>query len=174
MKQTYQHGYLRRSKRKTSADQWEFLWRERDESGVMRRRTAILGTIEKYLDESAAQAAANGLRMRINADILRQRQTPILISDLIDHCIATHLSAEAGSRSIYRGTVGRCKTEASRRPFLSLTEWQRIYGYGRICLPACLDAWDSGRRKLSLGGLEPPLAITIARFPTGRAGHRDT
>jgi len=99
MKQTYQHGYLRRSKRKTSADQWEFLWRERDESGVMRRRTAILGTIEKYLDESAAQAAANGLRMRINADILRQRQTPILISDLIDHYIATHLSAEAGWHS---------------------------------------------------------------------------
>lgn len=64
MKQTYQHGYLRRSKRKTSADQWEFLWRERDESGVMRRRTAILGTIEKYLDERAAQAAANGAHQR--------------------------------------------------------------------------------------------------------------
>ena len=100
MKQTYQHGYLRRGKRKTDADQWEFLWRERDENGLIRRRTAILGTIEEYPEEAAAQMAANGIRMRINAEVLRQRLTPILINDLIDHYISTDLSVEAGWHSV--------------------------------------------------------------------------
>lgn len=52
MKQTFQQGYLRRGKRKTDADQWEYLWRERDESGVIRRRTAILGTLRVGLFHS--------------------------------------------------------------------------------------------------------------------------
>ena len=73
MKQNYPYGYLRRGKRKTDADRWEFLWRERDENGLIRRRTGILGTVREYPDESAARAAANGIRLRINAEVLRQR-----------------------------------------------------------------------------------------------------
>ena len=99
MRQTYQHGYLRRSKRKTGADRWEFLWRECDENGFIRRRTAILGSIEEYPDEVAAQGAANVIRMRLNADLLRHSYKPILISDLLDHYIATNLLADAGWHS---------------------------------------------------------------------------
>lgn len=44
--------------------------------------------------------AANGIRMRINAEVLRQRQTPILINDLTTHYIATDLSPEGGWHSV--------------------------------------------------------------------------
>ncbi len=48
MKQTFQHGYLRRTKRKASPDRWEFLWREIGETGKRMRRTIIIETIEQY------------------------------------------------------------------------------------------------------------------------------
>ena len=74
MKQTFQHGYLRRTKRKASPDRWEFLWREIDETGKRLRRTAIIGTVEQYPSEEAALAAANGLRMEINSNVYRKRR----------------------------------------------------------------------------------------------------
>ena len=47
MSQDYQHGYLRRAKRKSKPHRWEFLWRETDEKGKRIRRTAIIGTVEQ-------------------------------------------------------------------------------------------------------------------------------
>jgi hypothetical protein len=48
MKQSYQYGYIRRTKRKACPDRWEFLWRETDHTGARVRRTAIIGTVEQY------------------------------------------------------------------------------------------------------------------------------
>ena len=63
MKQSYQHGYLQRTKRKNGPDKWEFLWREIDDRGDRIRRTAIIGDIEKYpTEECSAQV---GGRRRI-------------------------------------------------------------------------------------------------------------
>jgi integrase len=68
MSQNYQHGYLRRAKRKSGPHCWEFLWRENDTTGKRIRRTAIIGTVEQYPTEELALLAANGLRMQINVD----------------------------------------------------------------------------------------------------------
>lgn len=79
MKKTYQHGYLRRTRRKAGPDRWEFLWRETDETGARLRRTAIIGTVEQYPTETSALVAANGLRMRINADLYRRHLKPLSV-----------------------------------------------------------------------------------------------
>jgi len=54
MKQPYQDGYIRRTKRRAGPDRWEFLWRETDHSGIRIRRTAIIGTVEQYPEVLAA------------------------------------------------------------------------------------------------------------------------
>lgn len=107
MSQNYQHGYLRRAKRKSGAHRWEFLWRENDKTGKRIRRTAIIGTVEQYPTEELARLAANGLRMQINADHNRYPVHSISIGDLIDHYVQTELSVEAGwhfhaTRTVYR------------------------------------------------------------------------
>jgi integrase len=107
MSQNHQHGYLRRAKRKSGPHCWEFLWREHDETGKRVRRTAIIGTVEQYPTEGKALAAANGLKMQINADRNRNPVHPISIGNLIDHYVQTELSAEIGwhshaTRTVYR------------------------------------------------------------------------
>ena len=107
MRQTFQHGYLRRTKRKVGPGRWELLWREIDETGKKLRRTAIIGTIEQYPNEEAALTAANGLRMEINSDVYRRRIKPLTVTDLIDHYIHTDLSPEAGWHSVATRTIYR-------------------------------------------------------------------
>jgi len=89
----YQHGYLRCVKRKSGPSQWEFLWRE-NMGGHRIRRTAVIGSIDEYPTEELAQAALNGLRMRLNENRNRQGQQVILVADLTDHYIEIELSDE--------------------------------------------------------------------------------
>lgn len=67
MKQPYQYGYIRHTKRKAGPDRWEFLWRETDHTGVQVRRTAIIGTVEQYPTEASADDAAPLRVMRCDA-----------------------------------------------------------------------------------------------------------
>jgi len=89
----YQHGYLRCVKRKSGPSQWEFLWRE-NMGGRRIRRIAVIGSIDEYPTEELAQAALNGLRMRLNENRNRQGQQVILVADLTDHYIEIELSDE--------------------------------------------------------------------------------
>ena len=112
MRQRYQRGCLRCARRKAGPDHWEFLWRETDETGKRVRRTAIIGTVEQYPTSDLAQAAANGLRMQVNEDRLRQLERHILVADLIDHYVQTELTEETGwhshaTRIVYREFLRR-------------------------------------------------------------------
>ena len=83
------------------------MWREQDCSGKRVRRTSVIGTIKEYPTEELAQAAVNGLRMRINEERNRQLNHAIRVSDLIDHYLATELSTTESrhshaTRIIYR------------------------------------------------------------------------
>jgi site-specific recombinase XerD len=83
------------------------MWREQDCSGKRVRRTRVIGTIKEYPTEELAQAAVNGLRMRINEERNRQLNHAIRVSDLIDHYLATELSTTESrhshaTRIIYR------------------------------------------------------------------------
>ena len=103
----YQHGHVRCRKRKNRPLCWEFMWREQDSSGKRVRRTTVIGTIEDYPARELAQAAVNGLRMRINEERNRKLNHTIKVSDLIDHYLATELSTTEtryshATRIIYR------------------------------------------------------------------------
>lgn len=89
-----QRGCLRCTRRKTGPSCWEFLWRENDSDGNRSRRTAAIGTLEQFPTRDLAQAAVNGLRVSINQDRNRQREQSIVVGDLVDHYIETHLSDE--------------------------------------------------------------------------------
>jgi len=75
MRLRYQRGCLRRTKRKSGPDCWEFLWREDDRIGKRVRRTAVIGTVQQYPNDVLARAAVNGLRIYINQDRNRRESS---------------------------------------------------------------------------------------------------
>jgi integrase len=112
MRQCYQRGCLRCAKRKAGPDRWEYLWRENDATGKRVRRTAVIGTVEQYPTRGLAQVAANGLRMHVNEERLRQMEHRLLVADLIDHYLQTELTEEASwhsyaTRIVYRQYLKR-------------------------------------------------------------------
>src|SRR5258707_11628668 len=66
----YQHGSLKLAERK-NGKVWEFRWREVQLDGTIRRKNIVIGTLGEYPSESAAQSAADSIRLTIN------RQSPI-------------------------------------------------------------------------------------------------
>jgi integrase len=112
MRQCYQRGCLRYAKRKSGSDCWEFLWRETDATGKRVRRTAFIGTVDEYPTRELAQAAANGLRMRVNEDRNRELGRDILVEDLVDHYWHTELCDKAewhslATKIVYRAYLKR-------------------------------------------------------------------
>ena len=112
MRQCYQRGCLRRTKRRAGPDRWEYLWREDDVTGKRVRRTKVIGTVEQYPTGELAQAAVNGLRVRINEDRLRRPGHDILVADLVDHYVQMELSEGIGwhshaTRIVYRQYLTR-------------------------------------------------------------------
>jgi integrase len=108
----YQRGCLRCTKRKVGPDCWEFLWREKDETGKCVRRAAAIGNVEKYPTRDLAEAAIMGFRMQINEDRLRQPDQQILVGDLVDHYLRTELHEETirhshATRIVYREFLTR-------------------------------------------------------------------
>ena len=112
MRQCYQRGCLRRTERKAGPDRWEYLWRENDATGKRVHRTTVIGTVEQYSTGELAQAAVNGLRVRINEDRLRHPGHDILIAELVDHYIQMELSEgiswhSHATRMVYREFLTR-------------------------------------------------------------------
>jgi integrase len=62
----HQRGSLDRVARKNSPDVWEFRWYEPNAEGLRVRRKAILGTLEQYPTDAAAEIAADALRASVN------------------------------------------------------------------------------------------------------------
>jgi integrase len=110
----YQGGYLRLGHRRCGPDCWEFLWWDREPTGIRVRRKAIIGTIQQYPNVEDAWQASNGLRVSINEARNRQPEQAITIADLIDHYSATELAGDAAdggkshaTRTVYREFLTR-------------------------------------------------------------------
>ena len=83
MRQSFQRGYLRCTRRKSGPDCWEFLWREYSTSGKPVLHTVVVGTTDQYKTRNCAIAAVNGLRMQVNAERQRRPGFSISVSNLI-------------------------------------------------------------------------------------------
>jgi SLT domain-containing protein len=81
----HQNGSLFRVGRRTGPDVWEFRWYETNAEGRRVRRKAVLGTVEKYNTESAAQGAADTLRININEKKATQQFDSMTLEALWEH-----------------------------------------------------------------------------------------
>ncbi len=82
---SYQRGSLQLATRKRGAQVWEFRWREVQADGTVCRKKIVIGTLEEYPSESAAQSAADGLRLDINHQAPRQMMKQVGFEVLVNH-----------------------------------------------------------------------------------------
>jgi len=81
----FQQGSLQREPRKNGPAVWIFRWYESRADGKRQRQYCVIGTVEQYPTEAAAQAAAAGLRLDINVETPRTARKPVAVGDLITH-----------------------------------------------------------------------------------------
>ncbi len=81
----FQQGSLQIVKRARGRHAWEYRWYEVQADGTRKRRCLILGSLEQYPNETAAQKAVAALRADINAENPRTSLTPINVQTLIEH-----------------------------------------------------------------------------------------
>jgi hypothetical protein len=81
---SYQKGSLRLADRK-KGKVWEFLWREVQIDGSIRRRHIVVGTQQEFPAESSAQAAVDALRLEINKQTPQQLIRNISLETLVHH-----------------------------------------------------------------------------------------
>ena len=93
----YQQGSLIREERKVGPDVWIFRWREQTPEGRVKRKV-VVGTVEQYRSNSAAQKAAEALRVDIN----RETWMPSTVEQLVTHYTARELPSKAHTtRAVY-------------------------------------------------------------------------
>ncbi len=64
---------------------WEFRWREVQIDGSTRRKNIVIGTLEDFPNKSAAQAAADAIRLEINRQTPQQLFKNLSVETLVNH-----------------------------------------------------------------------------------------
>ncbi len=81
---SYQQGSLTLEERKRGPAIWVYRWWEKNLNGKPVRRKSQIGTLERYPKQSAAQSAADALRLTINNQA-RQKALPKTLGTLWEH-----------------------------------------------------------------------------------------
>ena len=81
----FQQGSLQLVDRSGGKRTWEYRWYELQSDGSRKRRNLMVGSLEQYPNETAAQKAVAALRADINAENPRTSLTPISVQTLIEH-----------------------------------------------------------------------------------------
>jgi len=92
----YQQGTLRLEERVNGNRVWEYRWYETQIDGTRRRRSAMIGTIQEFPSESAAQRAVAALRANVNAENPRTQIDAISFGTLSQHYREKELCEGAG------------------------------------------------------------------------------
>lgn len=79
-----QNGSLMKSKRQNGQTVWEFRWRDRTSGRAIYRRI-VVGTTQRFENESEARAAVAGIVLEINAYDRRPQTRVLTISQLAEH-----------------------------------------------------------------------------------------
>ena len=94
-----QRGSLALVSRKEGPDVWQFRWSEKDLHGARIQRKRVIGTVERYQDETAARSAVTVLLREINSDKLRMGSRSITVARLCDHFEQRELAKDNTWRS---------------------------------------------------------------------------
>jgi integrase len=100
----YQHGSIRREKRKSGPITWVLRWRESKLDGSTTRRSMIIGTVEQYRTKADAWKACEFLRSTIN----RETRTPRTVAELVTHYTEQELPNKTPyTREVYEGYINK-------------------------------------------------------------------
>ena len=80
----YQSGSLKLAERKRGKV-WEFRWRDVQSDGSVRRKNIVIGTLEEYPNESAAQSAVAAIRLTVNRQTPHQLLKAFSVETLVKH-----------------------------------------------------------------------------------------
>ena len=94
-----QRGSLAMVIRKEGPAVWQFRWSEKGLCGARVQRKRVIGTIERYPDESAARSAVTVLLAEINSEKARIRTRSITVAQLCDHFEQRELAKDNTWRS---------------------------------------------------------------------------
>ena len=94
-----QRGSLAMVIRKEGPAVWQIRWSEKGLSGARVQRKRVIGTIERYPDESAARSAVTVLLAEINSEKARIRTRSITVAQLCDHFEQRELAKDNTWRS---------------------------------------------------------------------------
>lgn len=92
----YQQGTLRLEERSNGARVWEYRWYETQIDGSRRRRSAMIGTVDEYPTESAAQKAVAALRANVNSETPRGQLDAVSFGVLTQHYRERELGEGSG------------------------------------------------------------------------------
>lgn len=94
-----QRGSLAMVIRKEGPSVWQFRWSERSLHGTRVQRKRVIGTIERYPNESSARSAITVLLAEINSDKMRMGSCSITVAQLCDHFEQRELTKDNTWRS---------------------------------------------------------------------------
>jgi integrase len=101
----FQNGHLKRESRKTGPDVWTFRWRETASNGRRVNRKIVVGTVEQYKTESAANRAVAALRIDINKDFPRADFQALTVEQLIAHYKQKELPENGSTKAFSTAAV---------------------------------------------------------------------
>jgi len=81
---SHQHGSLKLADRR-KGKVWEFRWREVQIDGSVCRKNVVVGTLEEFSTESAAQSAVDAIRLTINRQTPQQLLKNVSVETLVKH-----------------------------------------------------------------------------------------
>jgi integrase len=94
-----QRGSLAIASRKEGPAVWQFRWSEKDLHGSRVQRKRVIGTIERYQNETAARTAIEVLLEEINSEKARISSRSITVAQLCDHFEQRELARDNTWRS---------------------------------------------------------------------------
>jgi integrase len=101
----YQFGSLTRKKRAKGPDAWEFRYYETTEKGTRERKTATVGTVEKYKTKALAQKAVEALLLKLNSETPQQRMAVVTFGAICDRYLQEEIPERYSTSKSYRSNI---------------------------------------------------------------------
>jgi hypothetical protein len=87
-----QRGSLAMVIRKEGPAVWQFRWSEKGLCGARVQRKSVIGSIDRYPNETAARSAVTVLLAEINSEKARIHTRSITVAQLCDHIVACYFA----------------------------------------------------------------------------------
>ena len=104
----YQQGCIAREGRDNGPDVWIFRWRETQPNGQRTNRKVVVGTVEEYSTRSAAQKAADSVRIHVNKETPRSLLQPLTCEQLIAHYVERELAEDNNKKAYSTKAAYKC------------------------------------------------------------------